>query len=175
MIIFLMGTVGSGKSTQAGLLSQKLGAHHLNMGGLLREVADGNNEDAQTVKNLIEKGEFVSDELVTKLVKEYLEGKDKVVMEGFPRTLAQASESGIIPDQVVYINLPDDVSKKRLTARGRIDDTEETIAKRLAIYHKQTEPILEYYRSEGKLIEIDGNRTIPEVAQDIARQVALNV
>ncbi len=152
-------------------MAEKLGAYHFSMGDLLREVANGSSQDARTVKSLIRKGEFVSDGLVIKLVKEYLEGKDKVVMEGFPRTLAQASKSGIIPDQVVYISLPNGVSKKRLMARGRIDDTEETIVKRLAIYHKQTEPILEYYRNEGKLIEVDGDRSIPDIARDIAHHI----
>lgn len=171
MIVVLMGPVGSGKSTQAELLAEKLGAHHFDMGNLLREVAQGNNGDAQVVKNLIEKGEFVSDELVTKLVKEFLAGKDKVVMEGFPRTLAQASKGSIVPDHVIYIKLSDDIAKKRLMVRGRADDIEETILKRLAIYHEQTEPILEYYRKKGKLIEVDGDRPIPDIAQDIARHI----
>lgn len=168
-----MGPAGSGKSTQADLLAQDLGAIHLNTGDLLYYASQELDPQAATIKETMDKGEIVDDDIVTNLVLKHLDehkGEDFVV-EGFPRTLEQAKESGIMPDDVIYIALSDESATKRMLSRGRPDDTPETIAKRLKIYHEETEPILEYYKSLNVLRQVSGEGEIAEVAQKIAQQI----
>lgn len=169
MVTVIMGPAGSGKSTQAELLAQNKGAIHVNTGDLLYYASQEESEEGKEIKHAMEKGEMVKEERVTLLVRQHLEEKkgEEVVMEGFPRTLSQAKALGIIPDKVFYLAISDDEATRRLLGRGRADDTKEIIAKRLLLYHEETEPILTYYRGLGVLKEIDGRRSISEIEKEL--------
>ena len=109
-------------------------------------------------------------EIVAKALRENLEGKDGFILDGFPRTNKQAKELDVIFDKmnfreiiVLYLTANDDELVSRLMKRGRVDDTEETIRKRLKIYINSTSPVLEYYKDKRKVIEIDGVGEIDEI------------
>ena len=161
MNIVIIGPPGSGKTTQAQLLADSLGAPHLNTGDLMYFASQGADETARAVKESMEKGQMVDDEIAEKLIKQYFEDhKDSknIVIDGYPRTIAQA-EAQIFPiDRVYYIKVGDEESAKRLSSRGRADDSGVVINERLKVYHEETEPILEFYREKGILEEINGER-----------------
>lgn len=164
MKIIIMGPQGSGKTTQADLLSKKLNLPHISTGNIYRAVAKEDSEIGRKVKNYMDSGDLVDDETTFQIVDRHLgEIKSDFVIDGFPRTLIQAKR-GIFPvGKVFYLQISDQQAIERLLLRKRLDDTPEVIAERLKIYHQDTEPILEYYRKQGKLIEIDGSGTVEEV------------
>ncbi|MEK7521245.1 MAG: nucleoside monophosphate kinase [Patescibacteria group bacterium] len=177
MNIVVIGPPGSGKTTQAQLLAQNLGAPHLNTGDLLYYASKGSDPEAQEIKLDMEKGQMVDEDITESLIKQYLnDHKDakNIVIDGFPRTLSQAEKEIFPVDRVYYIKVSDEESRKRLTSRGRADDSEETIKERLKVYHKETEPILEFYRPKGVLEEIDGEHQIEEIAQDLEKRSSLS-
>lgn len=164
MNIVIMGPQGSGKSTQAELLAKKLNLPHIETGNVYRELAKENSE----IRSVLEKGGLVDDKTTFEVVDRHLAKiKGGFVLDGFPRTLTQAQRELIPIDKVVYINLSDEEAIERLLKRGRADDKIETIKERLRLFHERTEPILDYYRSQGKLLEVDGSRTVEEVASQI--------
>lgn len=164
MNIVIMGPQGSGKSTQAELLANKLNLPHIETGNVYREQARENSE----IRSVLEKGGLIDDKTTFEVVDRHLAKlKGGFVLDGFPRTLVQAQRELILIDKVVYINLSDKEAIGRLLKRGRSDDKIETIKERLRLFHERTEPILDYYRSQGKLLEVDGSGTIEEVAAQI--------
>jgi adenylate kinase len=109
-----------------------------------------------------------------RLVEEHLKQKEHkkgVIIDGFPRSLWQAKNFSFPIDKVVYLKVSDKVNKERLLKRGRGDDKPELIDKRLKIYHQETEPILAYYRQQGLLLEIDGERPVEVIFKDIVAQL----
>lgn len=174
MIIIIMGPVGSGKSTQSTLLAESLSAVHLSSGDLLYYASQGTTPQAQKIKVAMDRGEMVDQDLTIKLVNQYLEeheGQD-IIMDGYPRTVMEAESLVVQPDKVIYINVSDQESTKRLLARERNDDTLEIIEKRLKIYHEETEPILGFYRTRGVLEEINGEQTVKEIEEEIRKKTA---
>jgi len=169
-----MGPQGSGKSTQAKLLAEKLALPHLQTGDLFRKIAVGEDALAKRIKQTLDEGKLVPDKeynqiLGNEIVKpEYRNG---FVIDGSPRTLAQASSLPFEPDKVFYLNVSDEENINRLSKRGRADDTPELINKRLGLYHEQTEPVLEYYRQKNILQEVDGERSIEAIFEDIKGRV----
>ena len=146
-----------------------------------RVAADTVQHVGQQVKPILESGQLVPDEITVGLIRERLaepDAADGFVLDGFPRNLDQAdeldamlAEIGRSLDAVLYFNVPDSVGMARALERakleGRTDDTPEVIGKRLEIYHRETEPIVEHYRTRGKLIPIRAERSIEEVAAEI--------
>lgn len=168
MNILVMGPQGSGKSTQAELLAQKLGLPHIETGNVYREIAKEDSPLGHKIKDILEKGGLVDDETTFEVVdKNLAKITGGFVLDGFPRTLTQAKKELFPVDRVIYINLSDEEAIKRLLARGREDDKLETIKARLKLFHERTQPILEYYRNQGKLLEIDGSKSVSEVANQI--------
>jgi adenylate kinase len=139
------------------------------------------------VKAVLDSGALVSDELTIALVEERLGLDDAApgfVLDGFPRTLAQAealdallARHGRRIDGVLFFDLSDELAAERIhgraAAEGRTDDTPEVIATRLALYHEQTEPLVEYYRGAGTLIALHAERSIDEVHDEISSALAL--
>jgi adenylate kinase len=149
-------------------------------------IAEG-SELGRRVEPILASGELVPDELTIALIRERLAAPDAAegfVLDGFPRNLAQAealdamlAEIGRTLDAVLFFDLSDEIAMERIRGRaleeGREDDTPETIARRLAIYHEQTEPVVEHYRATGKLVPLHAERTIGEVAAEIDEALEL--
>jgi adenylate kinase len=149
-------------------------------------VATG-TELGRRVEPILASGDLVPDDLTVALIRERLAEPDAgrgFVLDGFPRNLAQAeildsmlAEIGRELDAVLFFDLSDDVALERLRGRardeGREDDTPEAIARRLAIYHEQTEPVVESYRATGKLVPLHAERAVEQVATEIAEALEL--
>jgi adenylate kinase len=179
--LLVLGPQGSGKGTQAKRISAEYGVPHVSTGDIFRAaIADG-SELGRRVEPILAAGALVPDDLTVGLIRERLaapDARDGFVLDGFPRTIAQAealdqmlAETGRALDAVLFFDLDDDVATERLRGRavdeGRQDDTPEVIARRLAVYHEQTEPVVEHYRATGKLVPLHAERTVGEVFAQI--------
>ncbi|MFO7572977.1 MAG: adenylate kinase [Gaiellaceae bacterium] len=174
MRILILGPQGSGKGTQAKRLAAAHGIAHVSTGDILRQAVAERTELGLRVAPILERGDLVSDELMIDLIRERLEHEGSFVLDGFPRTLAQAEAldsmlAGIGKplDVVLLLAVGDDVAVERLHGRaieeGRLDDSPEVIANRLRLYHELTEPVATRYREAGTLAEVDGEQTVDEV------------
>ena len=187
MNLLVLGPQGSGKGTQAARLSDVHGIPHVSTGEMFRAAIAAGSDLGRRVEPILASGELVPDDLTVELIRERLadRGAERgFVLDGFPRNLVQAealdamlSEIGRGLDAVLVFDLSDEVALERLLGRareeGREDDTPETIARRLAIYHEQTEPVVERYRVTGKLVPLHADRPIDEVATEIAEALEL--
>lgn len=164
MKIILMGVPGSGKTTQAELLAKDLNLPHIETGAVYRSIANEPTVLGEKVKKILGTGDLIDDETTFQVVDKYInEIKGGFILDGFPRTLVQAQRELFFIDKVFYIKLTDEEATKRLLLRARAGETPEIIQERLTVYHQETEPILNYYRGQKKLMEIDGSGTIEEV------------
>jgi len=148
--IVLLGPPGAGKGTQAGALAADHGLAYVSTGELLR----GTPAD-HPAQRFMAAGDLVPDPLLLALLEQAMPAGG-VLLDGFPRTLAQAEALGAHVDLAILIDVPDDVLIGRLAARGRADDEPSTIGRRLAVYHAQTAPVLAYYERDGRLVRVDG-------------------
>lgn len=174
MKIIFLGSQGSGKSTQAKILATKTGLPFIEMGQLLRERAKASDSEALQIKKMLEVGNLIPNEITIKTLKARLAKDDCAngyILDGYPRnqTQLEALEDSI--DKVFYIKITDEESIKRLTARGRHDDTYEVLKKRLEIYHHVTKPLIGFFRKNGLLEKIDGQRSIEEIAEDVSNRL----
>jgi len=170
MNIIILGPPGSGKTTQAQLLAKTLSLPHLSTGDLFRQISKEPSPLGKKIKKILEKGELVSDREAILLISQELKKKKYrkgVVLDGCPRTLKQARILKLPLEKVFYLKVSDGEGVKRLLLRKRKGESKEVIKKRLAVYHQETEPILDFYRKEGLLVEIDGEQTIEKIHQDI--------
>lgn len=186
MNLLLLGPQGAGKGTQGKRIAAEYGIPHIATGDMFRAAIAGRTPLGRTVEPLLAAGELVSDELTTALIEERL-GEDDArhgfVLDGFPRTLAQAEALDAMLlgigrglDAILFLDLPDDAARRRLLGRaleeGRPDDTPAVIAGRLAKYHAETEPVVERYRTTGKLVPLHAGRSVEDVFAEI--QAALD-
>ncbi len=179
MKVVLIGVQGSGKSTQGNLLSEKLGIPYLSTGHIFREIAKEHTPMGRFIKETMNAGYLIPDEKTLEIVSEYLhrpEYKKGYILDGFPRTAAQAEsfENGI--DAAFYINVSDDEALRRLSFRhdDREDETPPALKRRIEIFHKFTKPVIDHYREKGILHEIDGEKSIEEIHRDIFSAVNKN-
>ena len=177
MRVLIVGPQGAGKGTQAQLLADNLGVPHVSTGDLFRLNIGHGTELGRTAKTYMDKGELVPDEVTSSMVAARLDDDDMSsgwILDGFPRNLSQGKWLGELLAErkssltsVLVIDAPDEVLLERMMARGRADDTADAIQRRLAIYHAETVPLLEFY---GELVvEVDGVGEIAEVQHRILR------
>lgn len=175
MKILLIGPQGSGKSTQGKFLAGSLNIPFISTGDIFREIASTDSEEGKRIKQILDQGKLVDDETVVSLIKNKL-GEDAYkngfILDGYPRTLEQAEKVDDLGfEKAIYFKIPQEVVVERLLKRGREDDTEELIKKRLELYSEQTEPLLEYYKNKGILVEINGVGDIDKIQNDIKEQI----
>ncbi len=172
MKILLIGPQGSGKSTQADFLSQYLGVPKISTGDIFRKLSEQDSKDAKKVKEILLAGKLVDDEITAEIVKNKLQESDVqngFIMDGYPRTVEQLKIFNPDFSKVIYLNVPKEEVVKRLLLRGRADDTEELISKRLELYYLQTQPLLDYYQEQGKLVEISGMGDVNQIQDEIKK------
>ena len=183
MNLVLFGPPAAGKGTQAKRLVAERGLVQLSTGDMLRAARSSGSELGKRVAGIMDRGELVSDEIVIDLIEEALPGADAAggaIFDGFPRTVAQAEAldsllagRGAKIDLVIRLLVDDQALinriAKRFSEEGRSDDNPEAFKVRLQAYNSQTAPLLPFYKQQGKLVEIDGMRSIEDVATGIDR------
>jgi adenylate kinase len=185
MNLIILGPQGSGKGTQAKLLSEKFGLKHISSGDLLRAEAESGSAKGKIIGNILASGALMPFDTVLEVLEPaILSSTSGFILDGTPREVSQAEyldsflvERKINIDKVILLNIPREESLSRLAKRaaleGRSDDTPEAINERLALYENETLPVIEKYRSEGKLLEIDGTPDIQTIFQDIVNKLTL--
>ncbi len=175
-LIFL-GPPGAGKGTQAKSLADNLNIPHISTGDILRQALKDQTTLGIKAQGYMDRGELVPDKLVEDMVAERLGQPDTNsgwILDGFPRTVSQADflnkllqklEQG--GEKVVNLEVPDDVVVARLLERGRKDDTEEVIRRRLEVYRTETAPLIDYYRKRKQLLSVNGNQSPEEVTTEL--------
>lgn len=180
--IVIFGAPGSGKGTQSDLLIEHYGLGHISTGDVLRSEIKKGSELGKTAQRFIDKGNLIPDELMisilAKVYDEFGRGHKGVIFDGFPRTIPQAealkqmlNERGDKVAAMIELDVPEDELMTRLIKRGqesgRADDNEETIKKRLVVYHSQTQPLIEWYQQEGIRHHINGLGELDRIFADI--------
>ncbi|MBK66348.1 MAG: adenylate kinase [Chloroflexi bacterium] len=180
LLIFL-GPPGSGKGTQAQILTKKLNYIHISIGDLLRENISNQTDLGKLASKYVSSGELVPDDLIIDLVNSSivdLQSKESsskgVILDGFPRTINQAAalenkikELDVLIKSVVYLDISDEKILSRLLNRGRDDDEPELIKNRLDVYRNQTEPLLVFYDERKLLNSINGDQELDDVNNNI--------
>ena len=183
MRLVLLGPPGAGKGTQAQRMVAKYGILQLSTGDMLRAAAAAGSTVGLRAKAIMDRGDLVPDDIIIEIIDDRLgrrEATNGFILDGFPRTVAQAEalerlleERGLSLDAVIEIVVDDERLQSRIenrireTGGARADDTVETLKRRLAVYHAQTAPVAEYYRTKGVLKTVDGMGTMDEVSTAI--------
>ena len=164
--VIMIGGPGSGKSTQSELITKELNIADIYTGDMMRALSKQDTPDGRKVKELLSKGEFAPTPIVINAVKERLKKPDAqkgYIFDGFPRSVQQAEmmeKANIEYDHVINLQVSEEEVIRRLTARGRADDKPEIIKNRLKVYHRETAPLLTYYKDE--IINIKAEGSTPE-------------
>ena len=183
--IVIFGAPGSGKGTQSERIVEKYGINHISTGDVLRAEIKNGTELGKTAKGYIDQGQLIPDELMIDILASVFDSfKDSkgVIFDGFPSTIAQAealkkmlAERGQDVSVMLDLEVPEDELMVRLIKRGkdsgRADDNEETIKKRLHVYHSQTSPLIDWYKNEKKYQHINGLGTMDGIFADICEAV----
>ena len=174
MKLVLIGIQGSGKSTQGNFLSKQLDIPYLSTGHIFREIAKTKTKLGAFVKLVMTSGLLIPDDKTIEIVNSYIskpEYQKGYILDGFPRTIEQAHKFTNHVDKVIYLEVSDREALWRLSHRvtneKRDDDTLDALRKRIELFHKNTQKVISYYETEGKLIAIDGSKPIKEVNKDI--------
>ena len=179
--VLLLGIQGSGKGTQAKRIASEYGIRHIATGDMLRAEIATRTPIGKEVEAILARGDLVPDEKMIELIRGRIEGQETAngfVLDGFPRTMAQADALDEMLDDIARpltivfeLQVPDGVARermaKRAAAEGRVDDTPEVIDRRIELYHRETEPIVAHYRARGNLVGIHGTGTMDEVFAEI--------
>ena len=183
--IVIFGAPGSGKGTQSKMIVERYGFDYISTGDMLRQAIRQGNELGKTAKEYIDRGQLVPDDLIVRLIADFLDDKRSskgVIFDGFPRTIKQAealktmlNERGTDIHILLDLQVEDDELVTRLLERGKIsgrsDDNPETIKARLDVYHTQTAPLATYYIGEGKHVAIKGVGQIEDIFERIAEAI----
>jgi adenylate kinase len=188
MNVILFGPPGAGKGTQAKILQDECGLVQLSTGDMLRAAVAAGTELGKRCKAIMDKGDLVPDEVVVGIIAERLDKPDcakGAIFDGFPRTVAQAKALDTMLagrssriDSVIELKVDDEAMVGRMESRirenpgaARADDTPETLRNRLGVYQRNTAPLLDFYRKQGKLVSVDGMAPIPEVSTAVRRVI----
>ncbi len=188
MNLVLFGPPGAGKGTQAKVITEQRGLPQLSTGDMLRAAIAAGTELGKKSKAIMDRGELVSDEVVVGIIGERYDQPDcakGAVFDGFPRTIPQAEalDAMLVKrkkkiDLVIELKVDDKILLDRVEQRikqsggtTRSDDTPETLKARLGVYYKNTAPLLEYYKRQGKLVSVDGMQPIAEVTRQIGAAI----
>ncbi|BAZ25661.1 adenylate kinase [Kalymmatonema gypsitolerans NIES-4073] len=180
-VIFL-GPPGAGKGTQAKTLADNWNIAHISTGDILRQALKEQTPLGVKAQGYMDKGELVPDQLVQEMVQERLSQPDTQsgwILDGFPRTVNQAvfleellqklNQHG---EKVVNLEVPDEILIARLLQRGRKDDTEEVIRRRLEVYRSETAPLIDFYSSRQTLLSVNGDQSPEEVTSELHKLIA---
>ena len=181
MRLIILGPPGAGKGTQAGRIAEHYGVPAISTGDIFRANIKNETELGKQVKEILASGGYVSDEITNAIVEDRLQQDDATsgfLLDGYPRTTAQVAaldamlaKSDLSVDKVLELVVDDEAVVERLLKRaeveGRVDDTEEVIRERMAIYHRETKPLSDAYSERGLLVKVDGVGEVDEVAQRI--------
>ena len=182
MNLILFGPPGAGKGTQSKYLVKKLNCYQVSTGDMLRDEIKKDSDIGKMIITDMNDGKFVSDVIVNQLIKDLIfdpQKKNKLIFDGYPRSLAQAENLNILLNKynqkigvVLKLSVSLNTIKKRVSERRnlekRTDDNEEILVKRYETYEKSTEPVIEYYKSLNLLKVIDGERSIDQINKEIS-------
>ena len=178
----MLGPPGSGKGTQAALLSEVLGVPAISTGEMLRQAIETGSELGRRVAEIVGSGALVDDPTMADVVRARLaqdDAKDGFLLDGYPRTIEQVraldrilEELGVTLEMVIFVDAPERELICRALARRREDDTEEVIQHRLTVYREKTQPLVEHYREKGQLETVDGDKSIAQVATAVQHLVS---
>jgi len=183
--IVIFGAPGSGKGTQSERIVERFGINHISTGDVLRAEIKNGTELGKTAKGYIDQGQLIPDALMIDILANVFDSFKEskgVIFDGFPRTIAQAealkkmlAERGQEVSVMLDLEVPEDELMTRLIKRGkdsgRADDNEETIKKRLVVYHSQTAPLIDWFKKEEKYQHINGLGTMDDIFADIVAVV----
>lgn len=179
MLVILLGAPGCGKGTQASLLRADLGYIHINVGDLFRGMKERNPAMYNVVQPIMQSGGLVPDEVTSQMVRDELShftSSDNIVLDGFPRSLAQAEamkaiivDKGISDVKVIHLDVPREILVERLLGRGRADDNEHTVSVRLSVYNVETAPVKE--RFADVLSVVDGTKDLYAIHEEICNKL----
>lgn len=186
MNLVFLGPPGAGKGTQAKLLAQKSGIAHISTGEMLRAAVEKGSELGKQVRDIMNSGQLVSDDVIIKIISERIKEADcshGFILDGFPRNVAQGealekllSSAGMKLDAVLYFAISQDELLRRLEnrrqAEGRVDDDSETQKKRISIYEEQTAPLIEFYQKLALLRRVSSLGTVDEIHALVMKAVA---
>jgi len=185
MNIILFGAPGVGKGTQAARLGERLDIPHISTGAIFRAAIEAGTELGLQAKHYSDNGILVPDELTTAIALQALDDGQCVrgfILDGYPRNLSQAeslthamNERNRRVDFVIYVTAPEEEIVARMLKRGRVDDTEEVIKRRLEIYQNETAPVLDYFRNLGLVTEVNGLGEIDEIQERILSAIGMPV
>ena len=181
MNVVIFGPPGAGKGTQAENISKKFNLYQVSTGDLLRTEIKNKSVIGKEIEAIISKGDFATDDIVNKLIKNIVfdpQKKDKLIFDGYPRSLNQAKNLDLMLDNskqkidfIFFLNVNKDTIIKRIERRKilekRSDDDSNTILKRYDIYMHETKPVLDFYSSKKGFYEVDGGLNIEQITNKI--------
>ncbi len=179
--VVIFGAPGSGKGTQSELIIEKYGLHHISTGEVLRDEIAKNTELGKTADSYISKGNLVPDDLIVDILDNMLDEQmlnKGIILDGFPRTINQAKslqkmlgKRGHEVSAVIGLEVHEDELVDRLLKRGQVsgrsDDNTETIKQRIQVYHRNTEPLMDYYKQAGIYYPIEGEGSVENISEKI--------
>ena len=184
--ILIFGAPGSGKGTQSAFIKEHYNLDHVSTGDMLRAEIKAGSEVGKKAAAIIERGNLVSDEIISEMlarrVKAEKDDKDGFIFDGYPRTLHQAetleeilAEHHTAVTALVELQVPEEQLITRIIERGKVsgraDDNEASVKERLNVYHRETEPVIGFYKRQNKVIAIDGTGSIEEITGRIVNAI----